>query len=268
MADWLETRPWYRDKNVANTVCSLFPVNPSRVLELCCGTGLLLETLSSIFPRTEFIGVDISPRMVERAQERLSHRSNVLVLKQDWVYELAPEWEHAFDVIVVKNALHVLDNVITKLKDLRRVSCDRTTLIIVETVSPNVDANEFIKRLFQFADPEHLKQTFFTERTLTSALKEAFWFMAQYRPTYVRQHIDTEDWLTQKCAERPALESARKLLSEIRNLRVRQALDFDTDPGVVPTRMLRLQYIARHMLTATEIKAESQKADSVQLQLL
>jgi ubiquinone/menaquinone biosynthesis C-methylase UbiE len=267
VAGWLETKPWYRDNNVAGTVRSLFPANPSRVLELCCGTGLLLQTLSDFFPEAEFIGVDISPGMVERARERLAHHRNVLMLKQDWIYELAPEWEHAFDVIVVKNALHVLDNVVTKLKDLKLVCHDRTTLIIVETVSPNLDANRFIKRLFQFADPHHLKQTFFTERTLTSALKEAGWPMAQRMPIYVRQHIDTEDWLRQKCPDQTAVENARKLLSETRNLRVRKALDFDTDLGV-PAHMLRLQFIAQHVLASAKINVHSEKAAPVQLQLL
>src|SRR5438067_13730826 len=109
MADWLEAKPWYQDNNIANIINSLMAAKPSRVLELCCGTGLLLEILSKISPRTEFIGIDISPRMVERARERLSDRNNVVVLRQDWIYELTSEWEHAFDVIIVKNALHVLD---------------------------------------------------------------------------------------------------------------------------------------------------------------
>lgn len=268
MADWLETKSWYRDNGVVNAVCSLFSGNPSRVLELCCGSGLLLESLSEIFPCTEFIGIDISPGMVERARERVSHRNNVLVLQQDWIYGLSPEWEHAFDMVIVKNALHVLDNVVTKLKDLRRVSRDWANLIVVETISPNAYANAFIRRLFQFADPEHLKQTFFTERTLALTLKEAGWFMAQRRPTYARQHIDTEDWLKQKCADGFALESAKELLSEVRNMRLRRALDFDTGPGVMPSRMLRLQYIARQVFTPTELETDTRKADSVQLQLL
>jgi ubiquinone/menaquinone biosynthesis C-methylase UbiE len=268
MADWLEARRWYQDSNVANTVCSLLADkgDPSRVLELCCGSGLLLETLTSAFPHTEFIGVDISPRMVELARKRLSHCSNVVVLKQNWVYDFGSEWSSAFDVIVVKNALHVLKNVVAKLKDLRHVSRKSTSLIVVETVSPSIYANSFIKRLFQFADPDHLKQTFFTEQTLTTALKAAGWARMQYSPTYVRQHIDTGDWLKQRCADGAALENARRLLSETEDPHVRDALDFDADPGAMPTRMLRLQYIAGHALRYSEVRPESGNV-SAQLKL-
>ncbi len=269
LADWLETRSWYRDDNVLNVVCSLIPHRPSRVLELCCGAGLLLEGLSKRFPTTEFIGVDISPKMVQRARQRLAGSANALVLEQDWIYDLASEWDHAFDVVIVKNALHVLENVAVKLKDLRRVSREWTTLIVVETVSPNVDANDFIKRLFQIIDTEHLKQAFFTDRTLAALLKEAGWLVAQNKPNYVRQHIDTEDWLAQKCLDAVVLERARTLLSDTRNARVRNAMDFGMYPGIVPARMLRLQYIARHVFMPTaHLGAESRDVESAQLQLL
>lgn len=272
MADWLETRPWYRDNHVVRAVRSLISVNPSRVLELCCGTGLLLKTLSDIFPTTDFIGVDISPVMAERARKRLSGRKNVQILNQDWVYQLGSQWDHAFDVIIVKNALHLLDAVPTKLRDLSRVSNPLTTLIVVETVSPNADANEFIRRLFHFADSEHLKQTLFTEKTLTVALQQAGWLMAQNKPKYVRQHIDTNDWLEQRCGDPTALASARKLLSETKNRRVRRSLDFDTGPGLMPSRMLRLQYIARHLfmpiMPTIEFAEADNAADLIQGQLL
>lgn len=268
IAGWLETKSWYRDNAVAASVRSLFPPSPPRVLELCCGTGLLLRALSRSLPDTEFVGVDISPGMVERARRHLSEHSNVLLLQQDWIYELPSGWERAYDVIVVKNALHVLDNVVTRLKDLRRVSHARTRLIVVETVSPNLEANKFIKRLFQVVDPQHLKQTFFTERILTSALREAGWPMAQTKPLYVRQHIDTQDWLGQKCPDPSALESALSLLRETRNPQVRNALDFDVDIGALPPHMLRLQFIAQHLLAHVSLNVGSEEAAPVQLQLL
>jgi SAM-dependent methyltransferase len=234
------------------------------VLELCCGSGLLLETLSAAFPHTDFIGVDISPRMVECARERLASRRNVVVLEGDWIYGFGSEWDHAFDVIIVKNALHVLDRVRAKLKDLKRVSHDRTTFIVVETVSPTVEANDFIKHLFHFTDPERLKQTFFTQKALISAIKQAGW--TQYRPTFVTQFIDTEDWLVQRCGDRLGLEKARKLLCDAQ-LSVRRALQFDGEPGIVPAHMLRLQYIAGHVRAPAEIRPGPYQSVSAHLYL-
>jgi ubiquinone/menaquinone biosynthesis C-methylase UbiE len=267
IADWLGTRSWYQDDGVTDVVKFLISGRPARVLELCCGTGLLLESLSKAFPKTEFIGVDISPKMVERARERLSNAKNVAVLQQDWIYELPTEWNGAFDVVIVKNALHLLDNLESKLRDLRRVSRDLASLIIVETVSPNADSNEFIKRLFEIVDVEQLKQSFFTERTLAAVLERSGWLMAQSRPWYVRQHIDTDDWLRQKCPDHSTLENAREFLAGVRNLRVRQAMDFFTEPGTVPAQMLRLQYIARHVYVPERPRIETQKDEDMQLLL-
>lgn len=234
------------------------------MLELCCGSGLLLEVLSDAFPHTDFVGVDISPRMVECARERLAPRGNVVVLEGDWIYGFGSEWDHAFDVIIVKNALHVLDKVRAKLKDLKRVSHDRTSLIVVETVSPTLEANDFIKHLFQFTDPERLKQTFFTQKALISAIKQAGW--AQYQPTFVTQYIDTEDWLVQRCGDPLGFENARKLLCDAQ-LSVRRALEFDSEPGIVPAHMLRLQHIAGHVSAVGEIKLGPPRTISAQLQL-
>jgi hypothetical protein len=196
-------------------------------------------------------------------------RNNVRVLNQDWVYGLESQLDYKFDVIIVKNALHVLGEVAHRLKELRRVSHPWTTLIVVETISPNADANEFIQRLFQVVDSEHLKQSLFTERNLTAVFEEAGWRMNQDHPRYVRQHIDTQDWLEERCENRPSLLRAKKLLAEVRNLRIRHALDFDTSPGVMPSRMLRLQYVARHLFVPeVEVCAESHEADLTQLQLL
>jgi len=251
MVDWFETCPWYRDDSVVKVIHSLIPANPPRVLELCCGTGLLLDSLSQVLPDTEFVGVDICPTMFERARERVAQRKNVAVLNQDWVYGLGPEWNNAFDVIIVKNALHLLSDLPRKLKDLRRVARACNSLVVVETVSPNVQANRFIRRLFQIVDPAHVKQVFFTERTLMTVLRESGWLLLPTRPLHVRQHIDTEDWLEQKCTDRIAREKARKLLSSVRNLRIRRAMDFDSHLGVVPSRMLRLQYVAPHVFRPT-----------------
>jgi ubiquinone/menaquinone biosynthesis C-methylase UbiE len=268
IADWLGSRSWYQDDSVIDVVKFLILGRPTRVLELCCGSGFTLESLGKAFPSAEFVGVDISPGMANLAKERLRDSHNVSVLNQDWIYDLPSGWSNAFDVIIVKNALHLLEDVGQKLQDLRRVSHEWTSLIIIETVSPNTEANEFIRRLFQIVDSNRLKQHFFTEKALTTTLESSGWSMAQSRPWHLRQYIDTEDWLKRKCRDEMLLKRARQLLAEVRNLRVRQSLDFDTPPGEEPMRMLRLQYIARHVFVPERPERELQKDADVQLQLV
>jgi ubiquinone/menaquinone biosynthesis C-methylase UbiE len=178
IADWLDSRAWYQDDSVLSTVKALMPIRPKRVLELCCGTGLLLDTLSQQYPQTEFVGVDVSPRMVELARQRTSKTKNVVIVNQDWLGNQDLRNQQAYDVIIVKNALHLLDDIEIRLAQLRSVSHRWTNLVVIETISPNKDANELIRRLFKVIDLEQLKRSFFTERTLTNVLESTGWFVA------------------------------------------------------------------------------------------
>lgn len=266
VADWLGSRTWYRDEDVTRVVKFLIPGRPKRILELCCGTGMLLNELGEVYPDAEIVGIDISPTMVERAKERLHHLQNVQVLQGDWISILSTSLSDAFDVVIVKNALHLMDNLQVRLADLWRICSEWTVLIVVETVSPNVEANAFIRRLFNVIDVGHLKQNFFTEQSLVAALAESGWVIAQDRAWHVRQHIDTEDWLRQRCKDQLVVEAARKLLSEVRNARVRQSMDFHSELGKVPAQMLRLQYIARHIYRPVSPKRPATQDEELELQ--
>lgn len=246
VAEWLGSRSWYRDDAVNEVVKFLISGRPKRVLELCCGTGSLLADLSKAFPATEFIGSDISPVMVDRARWTLAGRTNVRVYRSEWIHGISSN-SPPFDVVIVKNALHLLTDVVARLAELRKVCGEWTSLIVIETVSPSAEANAFIRRLFQLVDADQVKQNLFTEKSLSSALSEAGWALAQSRPWYVRQHIDTQDWLEMRCRDAASASAAMRLIAEERNLGVRRAMDFYCDPGCLPPRMLRLQYIARHV---------------------
>jgi ubiquinone/menaquinone biosynthesis C-methylase UbiE len=45
---------------------------PATILELCCGTGLLAETLLDALPTITVYGLDGSDEMLQRAGERLA----------------------------------------------------------------------------------------------------------------------------------------------------------------------------------------------------
>ncbi len=51
-------------------------VQPQRILEIGCGTGVNLAALARAFPNAELVGVDISPEMLKQAQKRLQYWSN------------------------------------------------------------------------------------------------------------------------------------------------------------------------------------------------
>jgi ubiquinone/menaquinone biosynthesis C-methylase UbiE len=77
-----------------------------RVLDVGCGTGVLLEALSSTTPGTKLAGVDPSEDMLALARERVD---GTVVLKQSYAEEL-PFPDEVFDVVISTNAFHYFRN--------------------------------------------------------------------------------------------------------------------------------------------------------------
>ena len=95
------------------TICDLIPKRdePFNVLELSCGEGLLAEAVLQRFPTSTVYGYDLSPVMLQRAQQRLAVYGERFKTKQ---FDLAddswrsPAWPvHA---VVSSLTIHHLDD--------------------------------------------------------------------------------------------------------------------------------------------------------------
>lgn len=81
------------------------PTRAFRVLELGVGTGTLSTLLVREFPHAQLTGVDLSPRMIERARAKLRpHRDRVELLAGD----LGEFPGDAYDAVVSALAIHHL----------------------------------------------------------------------------------------------------------------------------------------------------------------
>lgn len=95
------------------TICDLIPprAEPSRILELCCGAGLLAEALLERFPNSSVHGLDGSPEMLRAAQSRLVRYGSRFTSQS---FDLAAsEWRVALegvDAVVSSLAIHHLDD--------------------------------------------------------------------------------------------------------------------------------------------------------------
>jgi SAM-dependent methyltransferase len=71
-----------------------------RVLDVGCGPG----TNTSLFEKTDYLGIDINPKYIDHARQK--HQRNFLVADVS-TYDQQPE--HDFDFILVNSFLHHLD---------------------------------------------------------------------------------------------------------------------------------------------------------------
>lgn len=88
-----------------------------RVLDVGCGTGVLLEGLSNTISGTLLAGVDPSADMLAVARQRLDE---TVSLKQGCAEKL-PFPDGAFDVVISTNALHCFRNPPGALLEMYRV---------------------------------------------------------------------------------------------------------------------------------------------------
>lgn len=93
---------------------------PEAILDIGCGTGLLLEKLARRWPSTRLVGVDLSGGMLAKARENLAHHPHV-ELVQGSVYDL-PFSDGTFDLVVNTISSHWYLHLGSALDELSRVS--------------------------------------------------------------------------------------------------------------------------------------------------
>ena len=92
------------------TTIDLIPFSSSdsfRVLDLGAGTGLLTASIISVFPNVTATLMDLSEKMLEKAQERFSSNKKVNFLVWDYSHSPFPE---EYQVIASAMSIHHLSN--------------------------------------------------------------------------------------------------------------------------------------------------------------
>ena len=132
---WIENRRLRKSKEALNCLPT------SRVLDVGCGPGNLLEMLDA----DKLIGVDISPTLLEQAKNRLSNKSNVELLQAN--AENLPFPDNSFDRIVCSEVLEHCLHPEEVVAEIHRVAKPGARVVI--TV-PNENLINFTKRIILF----------------------------------------------------------------------------------------------------------------------
>jgi SAM-dependent methyltransferase len=81
------------------------PEPPQRVLDLGTGTGRAARVLADRFPAAEVVGVDLSPEMIEHANELLPDETAARVRFQVGDASALPFADASFDLVVLVNMI-------------------------------------------------------------------------------------------------------------------------------------------------------------------
>jgi ubiquinone/menaquinone biosynthesis C-methylase UbiE len=106
---------------------------PPRVLDVACGTGILLTMLTELIPDVEAHGVDASPDMLAQAHIALEGRPHVWLEQAEvGTGETAglPYAPESFDLVICTNTLHDLANPVATLSGLGRLLAPGGQLVL------------------------------------------------------------------------------------------------------------------------------------------
>ncbi len=105
------------------------PGADARVLDVACGTGLLLRHLTSKMKYPYAVGIDRVPAMLERARQAVPDDAHLLLQADAASLPLA---DRAFSLVVSTSALHYFPDPAAALREMRRVLAPGGTLVITD----------------------------------------------------------------------------------------------------------------------------------------
>ncbi|TVQ45134.1 MAG: methyltransferase domain-containing protein [Gloeocapsa sp. DLM2.Bin57] len=123
-------RRWsiYLDKSITKTLNLLHINPPKQILDLGCGTGLLLQALLARFPEAKLVGIDYSLEMLNIAKQRLP---DTVELHLGSAEDL-PFTENSFELVISTSAFHYFPNPVVAIQEATRVVKTNGNLVITD----------------------------------------------------------------------------------------------------------------------------------------
>ncbi|MDQ2068620.1 class I SAM-dependent methyltransferase [Natronospira bacteriovora] len=134
------------------TVGRLAVFSGEALLDVGCGTGLLLDRLKVAVPGVSLTGIDPSPGMLARARERLG---DAVTLAQAPAEQL-PFPDGAFDVVVSSSAFHYFRQPQAAVNEMARVLRPGGRLLLTDWCRDFLTMRLF-DRWLHWRDPAHFR---------------------------------------------------------------------------------------------------------------
>jgi demethylmenaquinone methyltransferase/2-methoxy-6-polyprenyl-1,4-benzoquinol methylase len=118
------------------------------ILDLCCGTGDMIDIYLKKYPKSNIIGIDFSEQMLNIAKKRFN---NVTFINHD--VQTIPLNDKSVDLCSISFGLRNVDNMSMVLKEISRVLKPNGMFINIDLGKPNRFWNFFLKPYMKYFVP-------------------------------------------------------------------------------------------------------------------
>lgn len=119
----------------------------NRVLDLGCGTGVILEQINRINNSAELYGIDLSEKMIDQAKQRLSSKASLLTGDA----ENLPYENDSFDLVCCVESFHHYPNPYEAVSEIRRILKPHGTFLLCDTWSKS-PVRQIMNFFIRFSD--------------------------------------------------------------------------------------------------------------------
>ena len=151
-------------------VISLLNIQPNvHFLDIGCGTGWAVGQAANLVKGNGlFYGVDLSPRMIEKAKSNFSGKDNFHFLQAN--SESIPLDDNFFDIIICTNSFHHYLHPDKALREMRRLLKSGGKLYLLDPLADSW-ITKFWDMLAKLKEPEHVK--FYSTKEFQQLFKQA-----------------------------------------------------------------------------------------------
>lgn len=229
---------WVRDDSLHARIVAVAETMQARgIVDLGCGPALLGQ-MYSYRKDFEYVGLEGSVEMLARAKENLSGKPYCCVkgfdISQDSMVDKYDQW-----CFVLKNVLHLASAPFHLITSLKGRLGRPAALLIIETVSPNMECLSWIQLLFEALGVHH-KKNWFLRGQLEYQLKLLGVHIRSIE-TY-DQFIEIDPWLSSFPLSVDQRHAVRDIISSMPPS-VRNEMKYALDNSTGQEHLLRLQEI-------------------------
>jgi ubiquinone/menaquinone biosynthesis C-methylase UbiE len=161
-------RLYHRILEVLDSQGSTYFTSQASILDIACGTGEVIFRLAQKYPKVKFIGVDLTPEMVELAQAKTKHLSNVVIQQGD-ATKLSFS-DNEFTVVLCSEAFHHFPQPKQTLREIYRVTKVGGLFLLVD---PGSHSQLLTRIIALIAKTFEVNKQIYSQEELQLLLKQA-----------------------------------------------------------------------------------------------